>query len=691
VAAGHRTSLASLIDVLGAPCEKNPVVPREEQPGEGEPRAGERAENRSAGPPGPSTPPAIAFEERLLESERRFRGLLENLQLAALLLDASGRVTFCNPYLARLLGHASPDEVLGRDWFGSYLLPEQAPSIRKTFAEGMRSGSLPSHYDNEIRTRNGERRLVRWNNTMLLDGAGKPEGTASVGEDVTLLRALEERLLTAQRIAGIGYWSLDLPTGRLTWSEETHRIFGTTPESFVATQEAFLALVHPGDRPTLLRSFERILEGGEPVSMDLRAVRPDGAERVVHSEARAVLDGRGRPVGLEGAVQDVTERVRLEEQLRQSQKLEAVGSLAGGVAHDFNNLLTVILSAGQMLAGTLPEGSPERVDAQEIVKAAQRGAALTRQLLAFGRRQRVEPRPVELGQVIAGVEPMIRRLIGEDVSVTLRLAETSPVVLADPHQLEQVLVNLAANARDAMPHGGTLTLSTGARVVGRNEAEALGLPGAGDYVALTVSDTGHGMSSEVQQRAFEPFFTTKPLGQGTGLGLSTVHGIVAQLRGAVEVKSAPGQGATFTILLPVHAGSAVAGAEPRSAPLPEADGKVVLLVEDQPEVWRVARRSLEQAGYRVLAASSGEEALSIAAGGGDIDLLLTDVVMPGMGGLALAARLRAARPGLRVLLMSGYADGAELGDGPLAGPLLAKPFGPRALLEKVGEVLAGPG
>jgi len=667
-------------------------MPRDDLPGGADPGTGERGE-KATPLPGRTTPPAMRFEQRLLESERRFRGLLETLQLAALMLDASGRITFCNPFLARLLGHASPDEVLGRDWFDGFLPPEVAQPVREIFASGMRSGSLPSHFENEIQTRAGERRLVRWSNTMLFDPLGNPEGTASVGEDVTVLRALENRLLAAQRIAGIGYWSLDLPTGRLTWSDETHRIFGTAPERFAATQEAFLALLHPGDRAALQRSLERILEGSEPVSMDLRAVRPGGGERVVHSEARAVLDGRGRPVALEGVVQDVTERVRLEEQLRQSQKLQAVGSLAGGVAHDFNNLLTVILSAGQLLADTLPEGSPDRLDAQEIVAAARRGAALTRQLLAFGRRQRIELRPVELGRVVAGVEGMIRRLIGEDVSVTLRLPEPSPLVLADPHQLEQVLVNLAANARDAMPGGGSLVVSSGLRAVGPTEAGSLGLPSPGEYVVLSVSDTGLGMGPETQRRVFEPFFTTKPVGQGTGLGLSTVHGIVTQLGGAVQVESALGRGTTFTILLPVHAGpAAAAGAGAASAPPPlrEAVGKTVLLVEDQPEVRRIARRGLEQAGYRVLAASNGEEALSVAAGEADIDLLLTDVVMPGMGGPALAARLRAERPGLRVLLMTGYADGAGPDGGAWGEPILAKPFAPRALLDKVGEVLSAP-
>jgi CheY-like chemotaxis protein len=372
--------------------------------------------------------------------------------------------------------------------------------------------------------------------------------------------------------------------------------------------------------------------------------------------------------------------------------LEAVGRLAGGVAHDFNNLLTAIKGNAGLLLADLPSGSPLREDVEEIDRAAQRASDLTRQLLAFSRRQVLQPRVVDLNAVIGETRRMLRRLIEEDVEIVVDLAPSVGPVKADPGQVEQVVLNLAVNARDAMPGGGRLTISTSDATVPPEPRE--GWPyfvPAGEYVRLDVADTGVGMEPQVLAHLFEPFFTTKPAGKGTGLGLSTVYGIVKQSGGYVWADTEPERGSRFVVLLPrvVDDQGRAAGAE-EAAPLP-GRGATVLLVEDEDSVRSLTRRVLQRAGYRVLEAEDGERALSVAqAHEGGIDLLLTDVVMPGGGGRRLAERMAALRPSTRVLYMSGYPGDAMAEHGLEAGvDLLPKPFTPESLLRRVADALGG--
>jgi PAS domain S-box-containing protein len=419
---------------------------------------------------------------------------------------------------------------------------------------------------------------------------------------------------------------------------------------------------------------------------ELVARRADGAGATVRVFASRFSDPVSGATRVIATFDDVTERARLEEQLRQAQKMEAVGALAGGIAHDFNNILTVILSLGSVMGDALPSDSPVRADLDEIVATARRAEGLTRQILAFARRQVSEPVDLDLNATIAGATKLIERLIGEHIEVKLSLAPAISRVRADPRQLEQVLMNLAVNARDAMPSGGTLAISTFALPAS---------PGGAGRVELVVRDSGTGMDPETQARAFEPFFTTKPQGRGTGLGLSVVQGIVQQCGGAVSLDSAPGRGTVIRIVLPTRAGPPVpAEAAPTPSPVP-VPGRTVLLVEDEDRVRRIAARCLERVGYRVLPVADGEDALRLAAATGPIDLLLTDVVMPGLSGPRLAEQLRAARPGLPVLFMTGFSG--ELSDAlaALPGSLLRKPFTPELLVARVSEVIAaarqGPG
>jgi diguanylate cyclase (GGDEF)-like protein len=394
---------------------------------------------------------------------------------------------------------------------------------------------------------------------------------------------------------------------------------------------------------------------------------------------------------------DMTERKRArealrqsEEQLRQSQKMEAVGRLAGGVAHDFNNLLTAITGYSQLALNGLGDRDPVRKDIEEIRKAADRAASLTHQLLAFSRRQVLEPKVLDLNAVVADMETMLRRLIGEDIDLISILDPAAGQVTADPGQLEQVLLNLAVNARDAMPQGGKLVIETANAELDEAYAARHVAVRPGPYVMLAVSDTGHGMDAETRARVFEPFFTTKEPGKGTGLGLSTVYGIVKQSGGHIWVYSEPEHGTTFKIYLP-RVEDAAETPVPHAQPLTPAGGaETILLVEDDGGVRSLARRVLESKGYRVLEARQGDEALAISAWyDGPIALMLTDLVMPGKGGRELARCFASVRPDMRVLYMSGYTDNAifqqQVFDPGTA--FLSKPFTPDELARKVREVL----
>jgi PAS domain S-box-containing protein len=422
---------------------------------------------------------------------------------------------------------------------------------------------------------------------------------------------------------------------------------------------------------------------------ETQLVRKDGTAIWVEANLATIVKD-GDVVGHLAVVRDVTERKLLEDRLRQAQKIEAVGRLAGGVAHDFNNLLTVIGGRCEFLLGRLGPRDALRADVELIARTADRAAALTSQLLAFSRRQMIRPKVLDLNATVRGVQPLLRRLIGEDIEVALDLAEECGHVKADPGQVEQVIMNLAVNARDAMPQGGRLTIAT--RNVEVDEAEAARYEevAPGRCVMLAVADTGVGMSAETQTHLFEPFFTTKGVGEGTGLGLAMVYGIVKQSGGHIAVDSVVGQGSTFRIVFPRVDAPVEEEEGARPVALPRRGSETVLLVEDEEAVRDLVREVLAMQGYRVLEAATAAEALAIGEKhDGVIHLLVSDVVMPGMSGKELAERLAADRPGLRVLYMSGYTDTAIVHHGVLAPgtAFLQKPFTPAVLARRVGEIL----
>jgi len=506
--------------------------------------------------------------------------------------------------------------------------------------------------------------------------------------------ALQHRQLLeqAQEVAHVGSWVAELDgSDRLGWSDESHRIFGVPLGGFAGTSEAFFGFVHPDDRDAVRAASAAAVGGDKPYDIEHRIVRPDGSVRWVQERAQIVRDADGRALRMIGTVQDITERRLLEEQLRQSQKMEAIGRLAGGIAHDLNNALTAIAGYAELALGEVPAGHPARTDVEEIRRAAERAGSVTRQLLAFSRKRLLETRVFDLNDTVGDIGRLLARLLGADVQVELRLADDPLPVVGDPGQVEQALMNLAVNARDAMPSGGRLLLATSREHVTEELARAHVPMPAGEYVVLVVSDTGHGMSRETMTRIFEPFFMTKDVGKGTGLGLSMVYGTLKQSGGFIFVDSEVGKGTTFRLYFPPAAPKSAAAAE-AAAPArePERRGHETLLIaEDEPSVRNLVASSLRHESYQLLLAASAAEALAIAEShDGPIDLLLTDAMMPGKTGMELAQLLTAKRPGLPVIIMSGYTEHNLTGaDAERVAAVLQKPFTPRDLRRRIREVL----
>ncbi len=560
----------------------------------------------------------------------------------------------------------------------------------------------------------------------------QPMGIESGGQSESARRRLEARYRAlVEGIPAVTFLaSLDEGANELYVSPQIESLLGFTQREWLDDPVLWQRQLHPDDRDRWHAEFAQTVATGESFRSQYRFLARDGRVVWVQGEAKVVCDESGRPLFLHGIAFDITEtkraeevlrrsraelearvqertaelaaanhslreemerRRRGEEQLRQAQKMEAVGRLAGGVAHDFNNLLTVIIGFSDVMRAELGPDHPLHAPAREIHKAATRAADLTAQLLAFGRKTMLAPRLLDLNALILDAKAMLGRLIGEDVELRTDLGPGLGKVMADPGQLHQVIVNLAANARDAMPRGGTLTVATANADLDDADVRERAEVRPGAYVRLSVSDTGHGIPDEVRAHVFEPFFTTKELGKGTGLGLASVHGIVRQSEGHIEVHSEPGSGTTFHIYLPradEHAAEDAARAE-----LPPPGGcETILLAEDEPALRGYARSVLHRLGYTVLDAADGAGALRLWDDhGGAVHLLLTDVVMPRMAGRELAHRLTTRRPDLKVLYMSGYTDDVVVRNGiaEAGAAFLQKPFSPSALALKVRELLDG--
>jgi two-component system, cell cycle sensor histidine kinase and response regulator CckA len=637
----------------------------------------------------------MAAERALRDREERFRQLAGNIHEVFFLLDAQLRETvYINPAYEVVWGRSCESLYEDPSSFLDGIATEDRDRALDHLSKVQR-GSDAGDLELTVVRPDGQPRSVLVRAVPITNEQGEVYRIAGLCLDITERRraldevgASERRLRTLFETVNLIVLALDTD-GRIEYANPY--FLGLTGASQEETFGAdwFSTFVPAGSRESTRDAFRELLEKARPEHFRSAIVSTSGEERTIAWHSTTVTDPQGRATGTLSIGEDVTDVLKLEQQYRQAQKMEAVGRLAGGIAHDFNNVLTVISGYSQLLIETFDAADTRRDDVGAIRDAAASAATLTRQLLAFSRQQVLEPRVLDLNEVVLGAERMLQRLIGEDVDLTTMLEPDLAHVLADAGQLEQVLMNLAVNARDAMPQGGHLVLETSNVDLADGHAWEPHPMRSGSFAMLAVSDSGVGMDEATRGRIFEPFFTTKEPGEGTGLGLATVYGIVKQSDGFIWVYSEPGQGTTFKIYLPRAEGGAVPVAEPDAGPLPKGT-ETVLLVEDAAGVRAITRELLTRAGYTVLEAPDGATGIAIASRHpGPIHLLLTDVVMPGMNGREVAERLVQARPEIRVAFMSGYTDDAVTRAGVLHGGVhyLSKPFTPHSLVRKVREAL----
>jgi PAS domain S-box-containing protein len=637
-------------------------------------------------------------EDALRASEGRYRTLVEKMGEGLIQVDNDDVIQFVNDRYCEMTGYLRT-ELVGKKAAEVMLISEEDRHIVREKGR-LRKQGYAVRYEIRLRKKSGEVIWVEVSGALVVDAAGQVIGSIGVNTDITArkqaeaaLRESDERHRVISELVSDYAFAYRLEpdaTVVLEWvTDAMTRITGYALSEM--TLDFWQSVTHPDDLPIALRRRQR-LHTGQPDVSEYRILAKDGRILWLRYYSRPVWDAaQGRVVRVYGAVQDITRLKQLEQQLGQAQKMEAVGQLAGGVAHDINNILTIILSNCDLILDELSLAHQLRDDIGQIQSAATRAAELTQQLLAFSRQQVLQPRILNLNDVVATMEKLLRPLIGEHIQLLTRLQPDLGLVYADPGRIEQVVMNLAINARDAMPDGGTLIVETANVALDQDYAREHVDVRAGPYVMLAISDTGSGMDAATHARIFEPFFTTKAQGKGTGLGLATVHGIVNQSGGHIWVYSEPGHGSTFKVYLPQAAETAEAArAAHASAVLPYGSA-TILLVEDEQAVRELASRILRRQGYRILEAADGQAALRIAGDHmGEIDLLLTDVVMPGgFSGRQLAEQLVSQRHDLKVLYMSGYTDDAITHYGVLDAGIayLQKPFTPNALVHKVQEVL----
>ncbi len=508
-------------------------------------------------------------------------------------------------------------------------------------------------------------------------------------ENLARLAESEERYERAVRGTSDGLWDWDLVSGACYFSPRWKELLGFAEEELPDRIDSFFSRIHPDEEALVRGALEAHLSQRVPYDVEMRLFTKSGFYLWFRCRGQAEWNERGEAVRMAGATSDITERWQMEEQLRQSQKMEAVGQLAGGVAHDFNNILTVIAGYATILKMDLLGKKEQAEVIEQIVTATERAAQLTRGLLTFSRKQPMAPLRIDLGEIVLQVEKFLARIIGEDIQLQTEILPVPLPVLADKSQIEQILVNLAANARDAMDKGGRFTIATGLQEVDDGSLRGHQLGACGRYAVITVVDTGRGMDAETQKRIFEPFFTTKELGKGTGLGMAIVYGIVQQHKGFIKLESAPGQGTTFSIYLPIVDERQPARVEAADQSAPVAGCETILLAEDDPGVRSMVELVLKQFGYQVLVASDGQEAVEMfAANRARIGLILMDIIMPNKNGVEAFAEIRELQPEVKALFISGYTAEFIQSRGMQEGvDLLMKPVQPMELLRRVRSIL----
>jgi two-component system cell cycle sensor histidine kinase/response regulator CckA len=613
------------------------------------------------------------------ESEERFRNMADTAPVMIWVTGPDKRFTFVNKTWLEFTGRTM-DQELGTGWAVG-LHPDDRQRCYETFSSAF-DAHRSFHLGCRLRRKDGEYRTILCRGIPRFAPGGNFAGYIGSDIDITELQSEERFRQLAENIDQV-FWMLDIGTKRMLYvSPAFEKVWGRSSAALYEDRDSLVDSVDPEDRDRFTAFLTRVKSQSSEESY--RIVRPDGSVRWIYDRSFLVRDPEGKPYRVAGIAEDVTAHRELEEALRQAHKMEAIGKLAGGIAHDFNNLLTVVSGYLHQVLDATPPADPRHDKLKQILTASNRASTLTSQLLAFGRKQMLQPRLVNVNNLLTSMEALLRPVMGEHIRLETDLGSDLLCVKADPNQLEQVLMNLAANARDAMPEGGVFRIRT-ALVDGRLDGGRNTVP----CVSIQVSDTGCGMIQNVLEHVFEPFFTTKGVGKGTGLGLSTVYGIIQQNHGTIRVSSSLGRGTTFDILLLAE----LEGEEvkPAAAPLESLRGtETILVAEDEAGVRRLVCETLEQLGYTVLQAADGREALRILERLGPIHLLLTDVMMPVMGGAELARRVRSMAPGTKIVYISGYTDDTLAFYG-LPQPdteYVQKPFSPATLAEKLRHVLS---
>ena len=639
----------------------------------------------------------LAAEAPSLTEERYRTPADKVINYSIFMIDRQGRHATWNKGVGRMLGYAMP-EFLGKPVADLYTPEDQAADLpARQLAEASEHGRATR--ERWVVRKDGSRFWASTATTAARDSKGQVIGFAQTLRDLTDLRRAEEELRRSREAldfaleaAALGTWDHDLITGELRWDSRAKALFGLAPDTPISHRR-WADAVRTDDLVEAETARKKAVRDRTPFSIEYRILWPDGSEHSIAMVGRATIDpATDQAVRMAGVMLDITERKRTEARLQEVLRLEAIGRLAGGIAHDLNNMLVAILGFSDLLAGSFQPEDPRREDMEQITLAASRSATLTRQLLAFARREIIQPRRIDVNGVVQRAERLLRPVLGESIELVFQLSPDVGAIFADPGQVEQVLMNLVLNARDAMPQGGRVLIET-ARVrlggaTSGQEVDSEATPG--QYVMLAVSDTGHGMDPATLQRIWEPFFTTKPSGRGTGLGLAAVYGAVKQSGGFVWAESAPGRGTVISVYWPEDQLKPEQLLDSGGLPGAERGTETVLVVEDEPLVRSLTVRTLGRLGYRCFVAERAEYALRMVRDG-EVrpDLVITDVVLPGKSGGWLAEQLSLDLPGLPILFMSGFTDEEVMRRGLLAAgrPFLQKPFAPGDLAREVRRVL----
>jgi len=634
-------------------------------------------------------------EMALYESEQRFRDVLEKISLVGVMLDTQGRVVLCNDFLLALTGW-SRDEVLHKNWFEMFLPPEVRSEVEDgIFVTSIQQGEIPVHYENPIVTRDGARKLIAWSNIVLRDKSGAVTGVASIGQDITEQKRMENALKQSENLLQMiiktepDCLKMTDAQGNLIMMNRAGLDMIEADDFEMVKGQCVCPMITDEHRPAFMELTKQIFEG-KSGTLVFEMVGLKGRHLWLETRAVPFRNEKNEIVALLGITRDVTERRKLEEQLRQSQKMESIGTLAGGIAHDFNNILSAISGYGHLTLMKMAQNDPFRPNLQQILEASDRAAHLTKDLLLFSRKQPIDKKPVDLNEGIQKLSKFLVRVIGEDITFKTMLAGGVIPVLADAFQIDQVLMNLATNARDAMRNGGNFSIATDTVRLNEEFTFSHGLGTPGEYAVISVSDTGEGMNEETLQRIFEPFFTTKEVGQGTGLGLSVVYGIVKQHEGAITVYSERGHGTIFRIYLPLLVDTPADKVAVVDEDKLVGGMETILLAEDDKTVREMTTLLLQDFGYKVITAVDGQDAVKQFSENSDrINLLLFDLIMPEKTGKDAYDEIRKMRPDIKIIFASGYDPDMVRQKALLEQnvPVVYKPVSMAALLKKIRSVL----